>query len=167
MNREYSKQLSYDLLREGGTTQRETVTIEYVEVPLLPTSGTLESMFRRAVSELPDGTLRRVLNDLFRYLVFSNHVRYGTPGDRTATFVLLDSQHPFAGQIDEAENFTAGTRRSGSTDTCGAVIDLILRTQSSREVTLLIGGILFAMLANKTVIRRKPNPYIPKIEIGR
>jgi hypothetical protein len=164
MTQEYSRQIQYDLINGGSAPQRQPATVAYVEVLPLPTSNTLESMFRQAVSDSPDGILRNVLNDLLRHLVFSNYVHFRPTNDRAKNLALLNSQYPFAGQIVEAEeDRPTGSRRSGKTDACGAVLDLLLRAQNSREVNLHIGGILIVMLMNKTLVRQKPKPYFPMI----
>jgi hypothetical protein len=166
MSRGYTRQVKYDLIKGGATRQRRIATIDCVDVPQFPVCSTLEEMFTRAISGCGDGTLRQVLTDLLRCLVHSNHVGFGPAGDRAATLSLLDAVHPHTGQIPEAERPYSYVHRSGQTDTCGAVLDLLLRTQASAQVKEKLGGILLSLMANDTVVRRKPSPYIPVIETG-
>ena len=162
----YDRQVKYLLYKGSPEPVRKLASFQSAETASLPAGDTIETVLTDAVTLAKPGLLRDVATDVFRHLVYSNHTGLGPSGDRPATLARLDEQFPFAGTIAEARRFHPGTHKSGKTDTCGAVLHLLLSSAAAPEVKHLIGGILMEMLRHAAFLKRKPIPYYPVIEEG-
>jgi hypothetical protein len=127
--------------------QLRSFDFDYIPVPPLPSGNSGESIFRTAFSECRDETLRSILNDLYRWLVFSNFAKFGgnrKKGDRERTLLEMDAAYPYRGSLREAESFSASSHPFG--DTQGAVLYLLMHSQNPMAVNYILGGILKSVL---------------------
>jgi hypothetical protein len=140
-----AEQLYY--LRTGKAKQLRSFAFDYIPIPPLPSGTTREVVFRSAIAACQDDRLRAVLNDLYRWLVFSNFAGFTsntTHGTREQTLRAMDVVYPHCGTLREAENFEASYHPFG--DTQGAVLYLLMHSQNPKDVNLRLGGILVAVL---------------------
>src|SRR5262249_10987420 len=97
-------------LRTGPKKELRSFGFDYIPVPRLPRGRSREGVFRRAIATCEDVTLRPILNDLYRWLVFSNFAGFTTHtshGTREETLQTMDEVYPYCGALREAENFEA------------------------------------------------------------
>jgi hypothetical protein len=134
-------------LRIGTAKQRRSFAFAYIPIPTLPSGTSREVVFRSAIAACQEDTLRAVLNDLYRWLVFSNFAGFTshtTPGTRKQILHTMDVVYPYGGALREAEDFAASYHPFG--DTQGAVLYLLMHSQNAQDVNHRLGGILVAVL---------------------
>jgi hypothetical protein len=134
-------------LRTGKAKQLRSFAFDYIPIPPLPRGTSREGVFRSAIAACHDDTLRAVLNDLYRWLVFSNFAGFtsaATKSTRGQTLQEMDVVYPHCGTLREAENFEASYHPFG--DTQGAVLYLLMHSQNVQDVNHRLGGVLVAVL---------------------
>ena len=133
-------------LRKGKTSIEKSYSFEYVAVQKLPDGKNIEVVFRQAIRFAKDSTVKAVLIDLYRFLVFSNFARFnGYQELRPESLQDLDREYPFANAIIEGKTFTQSKHLSARTNTIGATLYLLMQSKNSPEVNLILGGILMDM----------------------
>jgi hypothetical protein len=136
-------------LRTGPKKELRSFDFVYVPVPPLPRGNSREVVLRRAIAESQDETLRPILNDLYRWLVFSNFAGFTsntTNGTRKDALQEMDAIYPYRRALREAEHFAASYHPWG--DTQGAVLYLLMHSQNPQDVNHRLGGLLVAVLAH-------------------
>jgi len=121
----------------------------YVPVPPLPRGNSREGVFRRAIATCEDVTLRPILNDLYRWLVFSNYAGFTSPtphSTREEVLQDMDRVYPYGGALREAEHLRVSYHPFG--DTQGAILSLLMHSQNPPDVNHRLGGIFVAVLAH-------------------
>lgn len=149
MTETYRTTVKYEFIR-GSTREERTYTFDHVSVPPLSTGRTIEDVFRKSIGRSTTDLVKRVLTDLYRFLVFSNYAKFDdNHGERSESLKELNSQYSYAGKMVEAQSFGASNHQSQSTNTLGAVVYLLMNSKNSKETNQVLGGILVAMLSHK------------------
>src|SRR5581483_2546827 len=112
----------------------------YVSVPALPRGQTIEYIFRAAIDQCPQKDVRGVLNDLYRFLVFSNYAKFDDNiREPPESLRELDEKYPYAHCLYEAEQFSSAYHQPGEANTTGAVLYLLMHSRNSNYVNHLLG----------------------------
>src|SRR5215831_2122437 len=136
-------------LRTGTVKQPRSFSFDYIPVPSLPRGNSREGVFRRAIATCEDDTLRPILNDLYRWLVFSNYAGFTSPtphSTREEVLQDMDRVYPYGGALREAEHLRVAYHPLG--DTQGAILYLLMNSKNPQDVNHWLGGILVAVLAH-------------------
>src|SRR5262249_746512 len=134
-------------LRTGPQKELRSFGFDYIPVPRLPRGNSSEVVFRRAIAACEDATLRPILNDLYRWLVFSNYAGFTSPtphSTREEVLQEMDRVYPYDGALREAEHFRVSYHPFG--DTQGAVLYLLMNSKNPQDINHRLGGILTVVL---------------------
>jgi len=135
--------------RTGSKKALCAFNFAYLPVPPLPRGNSREGVFRRAIATCEDETLRPILIDLYRWLVFSNYAGFTSPtphSTRAEVLQDMDRVYPYGGALREAEHFRVSYHPFG--DTQGAILYLLMNSKNPQGVNHRLGGILVAVLAH-------------------
>ncbi len=147
--------IEYLRVTKALVEQRNSFTFEASDYSGLPRGQSTHGIFVAAIRRDQDEPIAGVLNDLFRYLYYSNFAGEG---------VDLDQEFPFRETIPEGRSFAAGAHLSQRTDTVGSALYLLIKTRATTEPKALLGAVVLAMARHPKYGGTAVHPLVPVID---